>query len=80
MFEKNIKVDFHLSVWRRERKWENYHVGMRSLIFLLSHRKIFLSVCCQEKAELNSTFSRTMTGKSNDNQSNRLIITNAVFL
>ena len=74
-------VDFHLSVWRRERGRENYHVGMRNLIFLFSHRKIFLSVSSREKVELNSTFfSRTLTGKSNDSQSNRLIIENAAFL
>ena len=77
-----LKVDFHSSVWQRERdrERENYHVGMRSLIFLLSHRKIFMSVCSREKVKLRSTFSRTLTGKPNDNQSNRLIFANVAFL
>ena len=78
----NIKVDFHLSVWQRERdrERENYHVGMRSLIFLLTHRKTLMSVCSREKVKLSSTFSRTLTGKPNDNQSNRLIFANVAFL
>ena len=66
-------MDFHLSLWQRERERENYHVDMSNLIFLLSHRKFFLSVCSQEKVELSLSFSHTLTGKPNDNVSTRLI-------
>jgi len=42
-----LKVDFYLSVWLQER--EDAPVGMRNLIILLSHRKVFLSVWSREK-------------------------------
>ena len=59
-------MDFHLSIWRleREREWENFHVDIRSLIFLL----------------FQNFPVRLLTGKSNDKQSNRPIIANAAFL
>jgi len=39
-------VDFHLSFWQQEqeRERENVHVGMHSLIILLSNRKVFCQV------------------------------------
>jgi len=44
---------FHLSFWlhEREREQENDHVSMRSLIILLFHRKLFLSVWSQSGIE-----------------------------
>jgi len=67
-------VDFHLSVWLQERERENDHVGMRSLIILFSHSKVFLSFWSREKIESSSTFSRKPNGKSHNNHSNRSAI------
>jgi len=46
-----LKLDFHLSFWPQEweRERENDHMGVRILITLLFHRKVFLSVWSQEK-------------------------------
>ena len=77
-----LKGGFLLSVWQREREreQENYHVGMRSLIFLLYYMNNFLSICSLEKVELSLTYSSTLSGEPNDNQSNRLIFASAAFL
>ena len=73
-------MDFHLSVWRRERERENYHVGMRNLIFLLSHRKFSSPFVPGKKLNWVQLFSRALTGKSNDSQSNRFSFVNTTFL
>ena len=63
-------------LWRREQGRESYHVDMSRFTFLLSHTKIFCPFCISNC----STFSRTLMGKPNDNQSHRIIFAIAAFL
>jgi len=76
ILQLTVKVDFHFLLATGTVKWSR----LISLIILLSHRKVFLSVWSCEKVELSSTFSRQLNRKGNANQSNRVIFENTALL
>jgi len=66
----NLHLSFLLHEQERGRERQSDHVGMRTLLILLSQRKVFLSVWSWETLELSSCFSCKLNGKAIVSQSN----------